>query len=279
MARRAPVWLTVLPLIAGAVGYYALWTTYADVFQQQLARQLHGQAVAVTGFPYRVSATVASPRIGLAVGGLHAEVQAGQLVADRTPWRPELTVLRLTGVQLHVGGVRIVAPAALASVRVERGRLARISVVYDHPQGSIAGFGVRFVADRLETHLRRAPQAAGAELVASGSAVRIDGGDPLSIEGTGRSDAGGGAIIATLTLGDRTGEVVAGRAAVIETVCPASVAAAVGGAVSAREYRLRQPARSGLAAPVALPDSARRLQLPPCPVLRGALGGPQLRRP
>ena len=270
MARRAPLWLTLVPLVAGGIGYYALWTGYAGLFQRQLAAQLHGRAVSVTGFPYRVSATVATPHIIVDAGGFRADATAAQVTADRTPWRPELTVLRLTMLRLQVGQLSIASPAALASVHVEHGRLARLSVVYDRPAGAVASLGANFTADRVETHLRTA--AAGAELVVRGNGVRIDGGDPVAVNGAGRGDGAGGVAIGSVTIDDAVGTVAVRNGLAIDTVCPATIDAALTHGPAFREYRLRQPVRLGPVATQALPASARRLQLPPCPVLRRQTG-------
>ena len=315
--RRVPFWITFVPLIVGVAGYYALWSGYADAFRTEVAALLRHRTVTIGGFPYRVAVSVEAPALSLAGPGLSASVSAAAGAADRGPWRPELTVVRLTQPRLRVAVTPIdhatfalSAPAALSSVHLARGRLVRLSTVFDHPRFSVGFIPGAISADRLEVHLRETPTdrtvAAAtppvqSEVVLAGSTVRIAGGDPVALAATigitataplhsvGGWANGGTVEITHLTLTDASGEVLAlaasGTAAnhgnlqlagTIDTVCPASVAAAFAGLVATPEVRLRRPVRlsfNGLPGALALtlPETTRldrRKQLPPCPLLR-----------
>ncbi len=315
MKRRVPLWVTFVPLVVGVAGYYALWTGYADAFRTEVAAVLPGRAVTIGGFPYRVAASVEAPTLATAGPGLIATVSAASVAADRGPWRPELTVVRLTQPRLRFAVAPIdratfalSAPAALSSVHLAQGRLVRLSSVFDHPRFSVGIIPGEISADRLEVHLRETPTdrraataAAQGEIVLAGSVVRIAGGDPLALAATVTITAtaplhsvadwadGGAVEITRLTLADASGEVLAIAASgtvpehgnlrlagTVDTVCPASVAAAFAGLVATPEVRLRRPVRlafSGVPGALAmtLPETTgldRRKQLPPCPLLR-----------
>lgn len=285
LPRRMPLWAAFLPLLIGGVGYGWLWSGYADRLRADIGVVLPGRTVTISGFPYRVAASVDTAVVAVNHPGFAASVSAAAASVDRGPWHPELSVVRLSGVQfrLAVPPLRpatavIDAPAALASVHLERGKLQRLSTVFDHPHFSIGLFPGTLTAARLETHFRELPSAAGsasaptppaqAQLVIAGSEVRLAAGDPMRLDAdvavTGSQPlrsftvwaAGGTAEVRRLTLADASGEVlgltataVPGAAnslqlsGTIDTVCPASVAALFSDGNRVPELRLRRPIR------------------------------------
>lgn len=319
LPRRVPLWATFVPLLVGGLGYGWLWSGYADRLRADVARVLPGRAVTISGFPYRVAASVDGVRVAIDDPGLSASVAAASATVDRGPWHPELSVVRLSGVQfrlavppLHGATAAIDAPAALASVHFEHGRLQRLSTVFDHPHFGIGLFPGALTATRFETHVRELQPAstsataptlpAQAQLVIAGTAVRLGGGDPLRLDAdiavTGSQPlrsfagwvAGGTAEVKRLTLADASGEVlvlaatavpVAGGnlqfSGTIDTVCPASVGALFGIGNGVSEQRLRRPVRLSFtgtpgALRLAAPDTAALAR-------RGQLPPcPQLRR-
>jgi hypothetical protein len=211
---------------------------------------------------------------------------------------------------------RIDAASAQASLRLEGKRIARLSVVWAEPAIQTGLFATPARAQQFELHLRETPAKAGgadpasprlptqAQLVLSGTDVRFGGGAPLALgldsELTGAGpiasldawEKNGTAEIRSATLSDSTGEVArmtatlvadGGRAlrvsGVIETVCPMSVRAAIGGTAPVAEQRTRKPERIAIAGTLpgglvasardpALPPPPVRGQEPPCPRLR-----------
>lgn len=210
----------------------------------------------------------------------------------------------------------VVAPTAQASLRMAGDSIARLSVVWDKPELATGLFGGRIEAETLETHFRETPTPAGsgdpkspafpvqAQLALSGSGVRFGGGGPLSLtldaELTApaalRSLAGwdedGTAEIRAAVLSDATGEVARltatlvpdgdkhlAIAGTIDTVCPASVRAAIAGEPVPTELRARKPERIAISgrlpgevtasrADPTKPPPPVRGQEPPCPRLR-----------
>lgn len=209
----------------------------------------------------------------------------------------------------------VTARTAITSIHVDpaSGRLLRLSTAADMARASTSLLPLAVTADRLEIHLReRVAEAAAAaaptgaprgQLVLAGTALRLGQGDPLALAadlvatGPARLNAydrwatSGTVEVTSLTLADATGEVARVKATIvpvgrtglrlagtIETVCPASVAAAVAAAPPVSEQRLRSAVRLAFQGtpgavtlaplPADLASRAVRAQLPPCPVLR-----------
>jgi hypothetical protein len=217
---------------------------------------------------------------------------------------------------LAAAEVIVDSPAAQASLRLAEGRIARLSAVWQAPTIGTRLLPVAVIADRFEAHLRETPSANGGrepanprlptqvQLVLGGEGVRFGGGSPLKfaldseltaagpIASFARWQADGTVEIRALTLADATGEVARlsatlvpdgdGRlriAGTIQTVCPASVRAALAGAPPVSEKRTRQPEtvafEGRLPADVvvdardpARPPAPVRGQQPDCPRLR-----------
>jgi hypothetical protein len=207
--------------------------------------------------------------------------------------------------------------SALTSIHLDNGKLARLSAVVEAARARIGFIAAPLTADTLEVHLREVPGRlpepwsptlpARGQAVITGERLRIAGGDALTINAdmavTGRARltdfaawADGGTVeLRELRLSDAHGEVAraaatlvpAGRTGVrlagtIDTICPASLAAALTGAPGAAELRLREPVRLAIQGvidqtgavsvtglPADLATRARRAQLPPCPRLHG----------
>ncbi len=209
--------------------------------------------------------------------------------------------------------VDVQAPEVLASLRLDGPHIARLSIVWQQPAVTTGLFAPPMRADTLEAHLRETPAsdatAAGprlptqAQLVLSGEGVRFGAGAPLKlaldsemtapgpISSLAMWERGGTAEIRSATLSDATGEVArlsatlveeGGRlrlAGTVETVCPATVRAAIAGTRAPQEMRSRVPERIAIggtlpggltAAPrdMAKPPPPVRGQQPPCPALR-----------
>lgn len=314
--KRFSLALTLLPLIAAIGLYYFAWTGWAADFRATLAPWLPGSELAIGGFPYRMETTVSRPRLA---GGdiVRLSATATRARINRGPWQPDLTVVAteapvFTARVSPVISASLTARTALTSVHVDGGRLVRLSTAAEAAVARLGLFPATFTAASLEVHLReRGGETAAAgspreaprgQLVLAGTALRIDGGDPLTLAAdlvaTGPARltaydrwATTGTIEVSLTLADATGEVARvqatlipeGRtglrfAGTIETVCPATVAAATVHAPPPSETRLRTPLRlafEGVSGtmrltgmPADLATRARRAQLPPCPALR-----------
>jgi hypothetical protein len=209
---------------------------------------------------------------------------------------------------------RVDAPAAQASLRLEGSRIARLSIVWQAPTIQVGLFATPAVAKTFEAHLRETPATAGADpaspqlptqvqLVLSGKEMKFGNGQPLAFDLVSELTAsrpisslagwekGGTAEIRSATLSDDTGEVARLSATLveeggvlrlvgtIETVCPMSVRAAVGGTAPVAELRTRKPERIAISGTLpaglemaardpALPPAPVRGQEPPCPRLR-----------
>ena len=213
----------------------------------------------------------------------------------------------------------VVAPGAQASLRLDGHSIARLSIVWDQPEIATGLFAGPVRAASLEAHFRETPAPeftattptsaspvfpTQAQLVINGTDVRFGGGAPLALaleaEFTARaalaSFAGwaddGTAEIRAATLSDATGEVARltatlvpdgddhlAIAGTIDTVCPASVRAAIAGEPAPTEQRARKPERIAISGRLpgevtATPhDPTKPLppvrgQEPPCPRLR-----------
>jgi hypothetical protein len=206
------------------------------------------------------------------------------------------------------------APAAQASLRLDGQRIARLSAVWRQPEIRTGLFDAPLSASLFEAHLRETPATGAApgersplptqvQLVLSGTDLKIADGAPLAFGLTGELTApgpitslagwqqGGTGEIRSAVLSDATGEVARLSATVsaegprlriagtVETVCPASVRAAIAGAPAPAEQRSRKPERIAIsgtlpggleAAPrdPGKPPPPVRAQEPPCPRMR-----------
>lgn len=277
--RRWPLLLALLPLILGLALYGQLWRGWAAQFETTLAAWFPGQPVSVSGFPYRLEAELTGVQLAHAgVAGLRASVD--RVRVNRGPWRPELTVLQGEGVELAamLPGLAplVTAPAGTASLKLESGRLARLSIVLPGATGRIglSSDGPAFAADNLELHAREIdPGATGAasdpslpqrgQLVIGSEGLRIGNGAAISLAGDAklrgavrpgdwlRWAADGGSVDLVISGRDATGELFAldgtlvpvgsglRLAGTLRTVCPLAVQAALAGAAPPTEQRLR----------------------------------------
>jgi hypothetical protein len=322
MSRRIPLWATLIPLLAGIAVWAFIWRGYAAGFETDLEAVLPaGTAIETGGFPYRLEAEITPAAVVLEDKALSARASASRLTVNRVPWQRDRQVLNLEGPVLELAlkplagaTVRVEAPIAQGSLRMDGPRFARLSAVWDKPAVETGLFEAPVRAERLEAHLRETPAEAEqrpsgprlptqAQLVLTGTGLRFGKGAPLGltldseltapgpITSLAGWERGGTAEIRSGVLSDATGEVArlsatlvpeAGRlriAGTVETICPATVRAAIAGTPAPAEKRSRKPERiaiSGtlpgemLAAPrdPAKPLPPVRGQEPPCPSLR-----------
>jgi hypothetical protein len=281
--RRVPLWLTLLPLIAGIGLYWYLWSGWARGFEAALRPWLPGVPISATGFPYRLEAEVTNPRIALG-DAVKLTASADLARINRGPWRPELTLVSATKPQF-AAAVSPLLSAALAgstgqvSIKVENQRLTRLSAVVTAATARLGFIPVAVTADSLELHLRElgpvaatlsaapTPPARG-QLVIAGERLRLDGGDALTLAAdltaTGPARltnydtwASSGTLeVTSLTLADAHGEIASAKATLvprgrlglrfagtISTVCPLGIKAAFDGQPAPPEKRLRIPVR------------------------------------
>lgn len=313
MKFRVPLWVTVVPLVAGVAGWWWLWQGYAAGLRTDVARVLApGTAIGLAGFPYRLEADVANATLGSDGAAIRWQLHSPQLGVHRVPWQPERQVVTLVQpqAQIAVPGVpalaaRLQAPSALASLHLEHGRIARLSVVWEKPAVRTALLSAPLGATELQTHFRDSPAPAEggaptADLVISGTGVRFGAGSPLGLDlratigaaaGFANWAQGGWLRVEGFALTDATGDVVRYRGSVraaggrmqlsgvVETVCPATLRAAVAGRVAAPEKRTRKVQRMAVAgefpgaislppADTSVPPPPTRGQEPDCPRLR-----------
>jgi hypothetical protein len=254
----------------------------------------------------------------LALVGKAAEVTVNRVPwqRDRQVVNLRDSVLEARLKPLQGAVARIESGVAQASLRTDDARIARLSIVWQKPQIQTGLFATPAVAEQLELHLRetpskgKAPKTAGpllptqAQIVLAGTNMRFGSGAPLALALNADLTAavpitslagwtqGGTAEIRSITLSDATGEVARLTATVvpdgdgalrvagtIETVCPMSVRAMVGGTAPVAELRTRKPERiafsgilpGGITAEPrdpAKPSPPVRGQEPACPRLR-----------
>lgn len=320
--RRVPLWVTPLPLAAAIAVYSIWWDGKRDALRDELANALPGAAVTTRGFPYRLQADLGATALRRDRPASFLEARAAEVEIDRQPWNPRLTIVAAREPRLQVAapvlaGARLDIEGAFAraSLNTRGERLARLSLNVDAARVWLAALPVRAEAARFELHVRETPALAGpgaaaaagprqAQVVARATALRLGGGDPLTmlasfdvraaapLAGVRAWAAGGTVELERLTLADATGTVATVRATVaprgdgrlmvagtVTTLCPRSVLAALAGRRGAPEYRARREvviAFSGLAGAVRAATGEAELgvvpvrrQLPPCPRLRG----------
>lgn len=318
MSRRIPLWATLVPLGVAIGVYWFFWNGWATAFGAAVSRVLPEAEVSVTGFPYRLEVELVKP-IWTAGDGVKMVAGADRALVNRGPWHPELTVIRAEYPKFSaiVGpgfGASFTGKSALTSVRFEDGQLARLSTIIETAQARLGFMATAIMADALELHLRERVPASETlqsatlpprgELMIRGQRLRFDNGDALTFTADMTANsamrltnfdgwAHAGTIeVSALRLADAHGEVAkvsatvvpTGRsglrfAGTVETVCPASIVAALEGGPAVAELRLRAPVRlafEGLAGALRLsgvPDDlalrARRANDPACPVVRG----------
>ncbi len=326
MSRRLPLWATLVPLLLGIAGWYAAWSGWRDRLETALLGLLPpGTSLEVGGFPYRLEARTGPVRLEARGAASEALLEAEAMVVNRQPWRVDRQVINLAQprVVLAIPGlagasVRLEAPTAQASLRLDAGRIARASAVFEEARMTPGLARLTVMARRFEAHLRETPArpAATAEpgdgvplpvqaqLVLAGEALRFGEGDPVSLSAAldlvaaqpirrvAAWTAGGRAELRELVIADGEGEVARlagsfapgadGRvrfAGTVETVCPASVRAALAAAPPVSEKRTRKPVRFavsgvlGVRVEVEQPAPGRvappvRAQAPDCPRLR-----------
>lgn len=316
-SRRFPLWVTLLPLVA-AIGLYGLlWRGWADDFRAEITALLPSATLEIGGFPYRLEIATTKPRLALG-SALRLDIAADSARINRGPWRPNPSVIRLENPRVSLVAspaiaARINAAAATASINWGEGRLRRQSSILQAATLALGTSPLAIAADTLELHLREVegdsvPQTsptreARGQLVVAASRLRLASGDALTLSAEVLATAGmrltdyarwadGGTLELTrLTIADAHGEILSASATLtpnrsqaldiagaIETVCPATLAAAFSGAISTPEKRLRVPVRLALAGQLDAPRLAplpdlqgrpRRAQEPDCPQLRG----------
>lgn len=238
--KRIPLWLTLLPLLAGLAAYWWYWDRQRDAFEHALG-VVAGRPVEVGGFPYRLEAEIADPR--LAHDGPYVfEAQADRLRANRQPGRPELVSIASLRPRISwrapslEGAVFTVASAtAQTSLRTENERIVRLSNVHEDARVQLPLLPIAATAAAFEWHFRETPAPPDpasraptfpeqAQLVLSARGLRIAGGDPLKMAAQiGITSAlpvwnlaqwrrGGTVEIRDLTLSDAHGELLALKA-------------------------------------------------------------------
>jgi hypothetical protein len=322
MKRRIPLWVTLLPLIAGIAVWAFVWRGYEAGFEQDLRAVLPADAeIEAGGFPYRLEAQLGSVSLAHRDAALALDLKADGARINRVPWQRDRQVISLgaseAGAALApIAGASVVikAPAAQSSLRLDGPRIARLSTVWQQPVIETGLFAAPVKASVFEAHLRETPASGDApqkigrlptqvQLVLSGTDLRFAGGAPLTFAfdaeltapGPIRSLAGwqssGTAEIRSVVLSDEAGEVArmsgslvseAGRLNVtgmVETVCPATVRAAIAGEAAPSEMRARKPERIAVSGtlPGGLVAAPRDPTKPPPPVRGQEAACPRLR--
>lgn len=323
MSRRIPLWATLIPLLLGVVVWGFVWRGYAARFEEDLRQVLPADvAIDASGFPYRLEARLEGVRLSHADAALSLGLTADEATINRVPWQRERQVITVSKSEAQaalgpLAGARVTvdAPEAVASLRMDGSRIARLSAVWQKPAITAGLIGLPMTADSFEAHLRETPADAGADkaggprlptqaqLVLAATALRFGEGAPLKLAldseltapGPISSLAGwaqGGTVeIRSATLSDGTGDVarlsatlvaegdLLRLAGTVETVCPATVRAAIAGTPAPPEMRSRVAEKIAIggtlpggltAAPrdPAKPPPPVRGQEPPCPALR-----------
>lgn len=246
--KRFPLWVTLVPLVAGIAGWYWAWDGYRDRLVADIRALVPNAVVTTSGFPYRLEATVRPARIGHSGPDLTAGGEADVAVVNRQPWSPDHSVFNLTRPLLRVslGGLTaahmsVRSDTAQASVHIDRRDenfyrgtpvLARMSIVWDKPTITTGLLPGTLTAASFEAHARETPSRPDpanrsprgpmqAQLVFRGTGVRMGEGSPLALEAevqvtatapvrgfAGWANGGGTAELTRLTLADKAGEVL-----------------------------------------------------------------------
>lgn len=232
--KRLPLWATLIPLIVGLAIYWWYWDRERAAFEDRL-ETLFGEGVSVNGFPYRLEADVAEPRLRHD-GEFALDVRAGRAVINRQPWRDSLSFVRLIEPRLQwrapaLGlGFDVASGSEQASLRLDGERIARLSSVHETAELRLPFVGTPATAKSFEWHFRETPAAPDpasraptfpeqAQLVLAAEAVRFGQGDPLKLAAQiGLTSAapvwdlaswrrGGTVELRRVTLSDAAGEV------------------------------------------------------------------------
>ncbi|WP_199556171.1 DUF2125 domain-containing protein [Sandaracinobacteroides hominis] len=324
MIGRLPLWMMLLPLVAGVAIWAYVWRGQAAGFEADLARVLPPNSeIEAGGFPYRLEVHVQPVDLLAQDVALKASLKASEATINRVPWQPERQVINLGESVAEIslapiqGAIaRIASPEAQASLRLDGGKIARLSILWEGADIQTGLFATPATAKHFEVHLRETPSSAAAadtdnprpptqaQLVLAGESVRFGHGDPLKLELQAELTAtsairslaawtdGGTAEVRQASIHDATGEVASLKATIvsdglrglmvagtIETVCPASVRAAMAGLPPISESRTRKAETIAFqgSLPGKLvaaerdpkkPPAPVRGQEPPCPRLR-----------
>lgn len=312
MTRRLPLWTTLIPLALGVAGYYAWWSKQADTLADAVAPWV-GAPLTVQGFPYRIELVAERP-LFTHEGEGNLTVAAERLVINRGPAASPVLVgylerprIALSAKGVPAAAVTLRAAASQSSWRWDRGHLARLSTVLTDARIVSPLLPAPLIGPEIEVHVRETPATADpasrsatppaqVEAVLRGGAVRFGGGDPLKLTAQAELTApqairsraawdGGTAELRSLTLADKTGEVLklsatalpSGEVAgTVETVCPRTVLALFAGTAPPKELRARRTIRFAFSGrpggyTADAPDLSRvpvRSQEPLCPALR-----------
>jgi hypothetical protein len=278
--RRIPVWIALLPLALGIVGYWLWWERQAEAFRQQVAAFAPGATIG--GFPYRIEAGVGARRIVRRAGGITLAAAASRATVNRQPWRTGHVVIATENPSLALAvqalpavRVRVAGPAALASVRRPADVLERLSIRFERAEIELP-FAGAFAASAFELHLRETPVVDApalptgptqAEARIAGTLARGDVRVAIDLPLFATADApivsvaqwrdGGTVEIRGGRLLTEKGEAVAGFdatlaplpdgriaiAGTVDTDCPATLRALLAGRPAAVEYRTRRTQR------------------------------------
>lgn len=236
--RRWPLWTTLLPLVAGLAIYWVYWDRERDAFEATLAPVFGDGRATVGGFPYRLEAQVAGPRLAHD-GQYRLDVRAESVVLNRQPWRETLTFARTLAPSLEWQAVgfdgatfTVRSATAEASLNLADGRIARLSTVHPDATVRLPFVPIPANAESFEWHFRETPAAPDpasraptfpeqAQLVMRAEALRFGRGDPLTFEAQlGVTSAapiwdlagwrrGGTFELRRVTLADKAGVIVA----------------------------------------------------------------------
>lgn len=235
--RRLPLWATLIPLAIGLAIYWWYWDRERDAFAASLTAVFGDGRAEVGGFPYRLEAVLAEPR--LRHDGPYAlDARAARAVVNRQPWRDTLSFVRLVEPRLQwrapaLGiGVDVASRGAQASLRLDGERIARLSSVHDGAEVRLPFVAAPATAASFEWHFRETPASPDpasraptfpeqAQLVLGAQGLRFGQGDPLTFAAqlgiTSPAPVwdlaswrrGGTVELRRLTLADKTGEVMA----------------------------------------------------------------------
>ncbi|MGQ5702296.1 hypothetical protein ACUJ46_09630 [Sandaracinobacteroides sp. A072] len=247
MKRRIPLWMTLLPLVAGLGLWGLMWTSQANDLRADLKAILpQAGDVPVGGFPYRLQAHVAPVAVNHMDSALTARIDAPDMTVNRVPWQRSRQVLNLSRPEAEIAlrplrGARLLirSETAQASLRLDDARIARLSGVWEKARIETGLLPVSATADRFEAHLRETPSLDSAaeprnprlptqaQIVLGAQALRLGDGDALGLamdmELTAASRiqslAGwldrGTVEIERMSLKDATGEVALMRATIV----------------------------------------------------------------
>ena len=243
--KRAGVWLALLPLIAGAFVWHIFWNRYRDRFEADLSRVLPGVEMHYGGFPYRLEARTKRLQLLHRDRALFAELEAGEMQIERSPWQPDRQVMGFLRPVLHVGiapldGLMfdIASEGARSSLHLDGDRILRLSIVWPKPRFTFHLLPGPATADELQFHFRETPSSdegslssprhpTQAEIAAEAHGMRWKGGSPVDVDMNVQLTAahairsyaiwaaGGTAEIDPLVISDAVGEVARVKATLV----------------------------------------------------------------